>query len=113
MKALHFIKSTPSSKCSCGVDTLLVWSRKGGLITRNCLKCGKPDWVALHHVPKVPCEFCKLPLEIITKEDDKNYWYVCSRCKRQWKLADELPHWSELFEYSGLAAYGDYTEAAH
>ena len=81
------------------------------MVSRNCLKCGKPDYVALDHVPKIQCEFCDSDLRVWVKTEDKgNYWLGCNRCHLEWKLADVLPAWSELFEYSGLAAYGDYME---
>jgi DNA-directed RNA polymerase subunit RPC12/RpoP len=74
-------------------------------VTRNCLKCGKPAYVGQHHLPNLQCEFCDSTLRV--KVLDKNYYYVCERCDRQWELASVLPHWTELFQYCGLAAPGD------
>jgi hypothetical protein len=63
-------------------------------------------YVNERHLPNLECEVCAVSLKI-EKLDGKNYFYKCWTCGRTWKLAEHLPHWSELFEYSGLAAPGD------
>jgi DNA-directed RNA polymerase subunit RPC12/RpoP len=75
-------------------------------VTRNCLKCGKPDTVSEEELPTLVCDFCSQRLTV-EKLDRVNYFYVCRRCKRNWQLSKVLPHWSELFEYCGLAAPWD------
>jgi hypothetical protein len=102
MKAPRFLKSETVSRCHSS-PTLLVRSRDGGLVTRNCLKCGRPDYVRMEHLPKLKCETCYGELEAGTNRD-RNYQYSCSKCVRVWCLPDMLPDWSELFEYCGLFA---------
>jgi hypothetical protein len=85
---------------------LLVKSRDGGLTSQNCLKCGKSGYATEATLPELCCDMCESRLTV-EKLDGRNYFYVCGGCNRNWKLADYLPHWSELFQYSGLAAGGD------
>lgn len=106
MKTLRFIYSTKLSRC-CRQRALLVRSRDGGLVSQNCLECGKPEYVNESALPELVCDICNSPL-MVKKVDGKNYFYVCDRCSRNWLLANSLPHWSELFQYSGLAAGGEY-----
>jgi hypothetical protein len=105
MRSLRFIYSSVPSKC-CDYRALLVQSRDGGFVSRNCLKCGKPGYVNQSQLPDLTCDFCASSLHI-QKLDGTNYHYVCSSCDRYWMLANVLPHWTDLFEYSGLAAHGD------
>jgi hypothetical protein len=107
MKAPRFIYSVEASKC-CNSKALLVRSREGGFVSQNCLKCGKPAYVAPESLPDLSCDFCGASLETV-KLDGTNYFYKCCKCGHSWKLADNLPHWTELFSYCGLAAYGDAT----
>lgn len=104
MKTLRFIYSNGLSDCH-KTKALLVRSREGGFVTRNCLRCGKPGYVGPHHLPNLECEFCGGPL--VVKLLDKNYCYICGKCDRQWELPSLLPHWTELFQYSGLLAPGE------
>lgn len=53
------------------------------------------------------CDHCNTLLEVNINIDNQNYHYFCSRCNKNWKLADVVPNWDELFSYSGLAAGGD------
>lgn len=78
------------------------------MVSQNCLKCGKPDYVTLERLPDVDCDFCGKRL-VPNKGEHSNYFYTCNDCGRGWKLADNLPPWSDLFSYCGLAAYGDTT----
>lgn len=109
MKSLRFLYSTKLSRC-CRQRALLVRSRAGGLVSQNCLKCGKPEYADESALPELMCDMCESQLTV-EKLDKKNYFYVCARCNRNWLLANSLPHWSELFQYSGLAAGGDYPPA--
>lgn len=104
MRTLRFLYSSDLSRC-CNYEALLVQSRRGGLVSRNCLKCGKPDSVNASQLPELVCDFCDTTL-YVRKSDGANYHYVCDSCELEWKLASVLPDWSELFEYSGFAAYG-------
>src|SRR5882762_7013396 len=105
MKTTRFLYGKEASKC-CKAKTLLVRSRDGGFISQNCLRCGTPAYVAQEKLPDIDCDFCNTRLTV-KKLDGSNYHYKCEGCSRAWKLADNLPNWSELFSYSGLAAYGD------
>ena len=105
MKTIRLLYSTDLSKC-CNVKSLLVRSKEGGLVSRNCLKCGKADNVNESRLPDLQCELCGKNLSV-RKKDGINYSYVCGRCGRHWELAAVLPQWSDLFRYSGLAAAGD------
>jgi len=105
MKTKRFLHSSASSPC-CDYKALLVESRAGGFVSRNCLKCGKSHYVNVDQLPELVCEFCDSPLHV-RKFDGTNYHYVCDSCSRHWHLGSALPAWSELFQYSGLAAHGD------
>jgi hypothetical protein len=106
MKAPRFLYSVGLSSC-CNSKALLVRSRAGGFVSRNCLKCGKESaYVRQNQLPDLECEFCGTNLAT-TKLDEENYFYKCGKCGRSWKLADYLPHWSEVSSYCGLAAPGD------
>jgi hypothetical protein len=105
MKAPRLIYSTESSKC-CKGRALLVRSRDGGFVSRNCVRCGKPDYALQHHLPDLQCELCSSAM-VIVKLDGKNYFYKCGKCGLAWKLADALPDWSDLFQCFGLVAPGD------
>jgi hypothetical protein len=75
-------------------------------VARDCLKCGSSHYVNVAQLPELVCELCNGSLQV-QKSDGVNYHYVCQPCDRRWHLASMLPKWSELFEYSGLAAHGD------
>jgi hypothetical protein len=105
MKAPRLLFSSETSDC-CNAPAMLVRSRQGGLVSRDCLKCGRSSYVRQDQLPELTCELCDGPL-VAAKLDGRNYHYACVACKRGWKLADYLPHWSEVFPYSGLAAHGD------
>ena len=100
------------SRC-CGDRELLVRSRSGGFVTRDCLNCGsKAAYLGLNEIPDLDCTGClrfnrERTVEPILQY--QNYWYRCVGCGREWEIADILPDWTEAFEYSGLAAPGDPT----
>jgi hypothetical protein len=107
MRSKRFLFSKKPSKC-CGYKALLMQSREGGLVSQNCLQCGKPGTVSLDDLPDLECDCCE---SILAKEiRQKNYFYACRKCNRVWQLSDNLPHWSELFEESGFAPYGEMTK---
>src|SRR5215831_17643600 len=97
--------STEPSPC-CGMDAQIIRSRDGGLISRDCVSCGKSHYVNEYQLPKLPCETCNLAMKI-RKRDGTNYFYECSQCGKYYKIADLVPDWREEFRYSGLAAHGD------
>jgi hypothetical protein len=94
-----------TSRC-CNSKMRLVQSRPGGFVSRDCEGCGKSYWVRWSQLPELVCGFCGHPLAV-RMLDGKNYYYACEHCSKAWKLASILPHWSEYFAYSGLAAHGD------
>ena len=98
------------SRC-CGDHELLVRSRDGGFVTRACLNCGsRADYITLNQIPDLDCQGClkfKRPCTVEALLKDRNYWYRCTGCGREWEIADMVPAWSEAFEYAGLAAPGD------
>lgn len=105
----RLILSVTLSTC-CDADALLVVSRDGGFVSRDCLKCGKSSYLKKDEIPDLDCESCRNfkrtgTVEPVLKE--RNYWYRCTGCRREWGLAAILPHWSEGFGYCGLAAPGD------
>ena len=105
MKAPRFLYSESISSC-CKTRELLVRSRDGGFVSRNCLACGIPSYAKLDHLPILDCEFCGVQMKR-EELDGKNYFYKCYKCGRVWKLAEHLPHWLDLFERYGLPAPGD------
>ena len=105
MKAPRFLYSKTSSKC-CRAKALVVQSRPGGFISQNCLRCGKSDYINEDGLPDLECDCCGRILKI-EHVDNQNYFYVCQQCNRNWKISDTVPHWSELFAYSGLAVDSD------
>lgn len=105
MRAPRFLYSRNPSAC-CRKRALIVQSRAGGFVSKNCLKCGKPDYVSVGELPDCDCDICGRRLRV-EKVDGQNYFYVCARCDRNWKVGDNVPPWDELFEYSGLAAGGE------
>lgn len=106
MRSLRFLYSRQPSKC-CNYRALIVQSRDGGFVSQNCLKCGKPDYINEFALPELCCDSCESSLTV-KKLDGKNYHYMCNTCRRNWLLASVVPHWKELFEYSGLAAGGEF-----
>jgi len=99
------------SKC-CTVPTVIVQSRDGGLVSQNCSKCGHPDYIRLSELPPLACPRCKVQLQITdTKNNRKNYWYICPQCNSETLLANVVPHWSELFDECGLYADGGGTSS--
>jgi ribosomal protein L37AE/L43A len=105
MNAPRFLTSVGQSKCHRSKE-LLVRSRAGGLISRNCLKCGRPDRLRRENLPILDCEKCGTRLNI--KQDRyESYIYHCGQCDCSWKLGDNLPDWSVIFPYFGFSANSD------
>jgi hypothetical protein len=104
MRSERFLISNKKSNC-CNYNALIVKSREGGFVSQNCLKCGKPGTVRLEDLPDLKCDFCSSALSKEIRQ--KNYFYACPKCKRDWKLADNLPHWLRLFEEEGFSLYGE------
>ena len=94
------ISGQEPSKCH-KEQTVLVQSKEGGFVTRNCWKCGSsetlPAKVFFSLNLLVACPECKRPMRE-TKEDldGRNYGYVCDKCEIGIKLADLLPHYKDI-----------------
>lgn len=70
----------------CGVKAQIVRSRDGGFISRDCLGCGRSHYVNESKLPNLPCEVCRVPMQI-KKLDGTNYFYECSNCNGYNKIA--------------------------
>jgi predicted RNA-binding Zn-ribbon protein involved in translation (DUF1610 family) len=111
MKSERPLFSKDRSRC-CGYPARLVKSRDGGFVSQNCTKCGKSNWVNKSQLPDLKCPRCDLQMKIETEDSRgrKSFSYLCPKCGQRQVLSEMLPIWSELFRYSGLAAYGDFPE---
>ena len=105
MQAKRFLISKRKSKCH-GASALVVRSREGGMVSQNCLKCGKSGYISAEDLPDLICEFCGNAL-VVEKKDGTNYHYVCGKCGRFWKVATYVPDWRESFGHCGLAVDAD------
>lgn len=109
-----------SSACACESQyTLLVQSREGGFVTRNCPQCGGKTTLAEHEFVKqvimfVACLSCRRMMA--KAKIGKNYGFVCAiedcgkdhsivgedgkvhvvRRQPGFRLADLLPNWEDL-----------------
>jgi hypothetical protein len=90
------------SQC-CGARAIFVLSRPGNFISKNCTRCGVPDHARERDFR--PINHCgkEWPVVII----DQNYHYYCDSCGTTWLVATNVPRYSDLFPYCGLAAPGD------
>jgi uncharacterized protein (DUF983 family) len=88
------------SKC-CDEPTRIVRSMQGGFVTRNCPRCKKgPGRILPEHVfnklkLNLSCPQCGLKLRN-GKDGYGNYVLICDGCRLFVKLADLVPHWSEI-----------------
>jgi len=89
-----------------GARCLIVRSREGGFVSRDCIECGEAEYIRLKDFPEVKCSCCKVRFEV-SLADKMNYFFVCSSCGKKMMIAEIVPHWSDRFQYHGLAAYGD------
>jgi hypothetical protein len=105
MKTARLIYGVTPSRC-CNAKTVLVRSRAGGFVTRNCLQCGRPGYLNIGQFSELECEWCDSTLHVRVNGNN-NYSFKCGGCGKEWDLPTMLPDWSELFPYHGLAAPGD------
>jgi hypothetical protein len=94
-----------TSRC-CRSPSQIVRSREGGFVTQNCTSCGKPRALPKDEIPELVCPACRIEL-ITFINSDKNYAYKCRECNLSSELASLVPHWSEVFDYSGYALEGE------
>lgn len=85
----------------CGGRSRIVLSRPGGFVSQNCESCGKSRKITKAELPTLFCPHCDCRLRV-TYDGKKNYVYACGECSYRIRLADYVPHWSELFEECGL-----------
>ena len=90
------------SRC-CNAEALLVLSRPGGLVSKNCTNCKKSGCSHPEDFPPADCCGKKWPVVLI----DKNYHYRCDVCGNVIKVGDFAPKWEDQFPYSPLVAPGD------
>jgi len=106
----RLILSLSRSTC-CVAEELLVRSRSGSFVARDCLACGaRADYAHLEQIPDLDCEGCAAHRRTGTAVPimkHNNYWYRCEGCRREWEIGSIVPEWSDAFQYSGLAAPGD------
>ena len=85
---------------SCGAPTLLVESKQGGFVQRNCSKCNQnfdlPTNVFLNELDLwFSCPECKqrmTPSHLVYG----TYGYVCESCNVGIKLSEVLPRYQDL-----------------
>jgi hypothetical protein len=92
---------TPS-RC-CNAEALLVKSREGGYVSKNCTHCNKSGYAQPSDIEPFECCGKIWPVVII----NKNYHWQCGVCQTTAMVADYVPKWSDLFPYSPLIAPGD------
>jgi hypothetical protein len=90
------------SRC-CASIMILVRSRQGGFVSKNCWQCGKSYHVGIRELPDLVGDCCRTAL-VVKYLDGKNYFYVCGRCNRSRLLAELLPPWHKYFRDCGLYA---------
>ena len=80
------------------VPTLLVQSMGGGFVTANCSVCGAKDDVTDAGFDSlelwVSCPKCRKKMS--ASKFHNNYGYSCDDCELFVRLADLLPHWSDV-----------------
>ncbi len=93
------IPGRSESPC-CGVPTLLVESKPGGFVQRNCSKCNRnfdlPEDTFMNELDLwFSCPECKhrmSPSSLVYG----TYGYVCQGCNVSIKLSEVLPRWQDL-----------------
>lgn len=100
--------SQNQSAC-CGARQQIVRSRENGFVSKECVVCESlpkhERYVSLAELPMLQCLGCKVTLlKCQRSTPPKNYYYACPKCKVSWLVAELVPHWSECFEFNGLAA---------
>jgi len=85
----------------CSYPSIIVLSRKGGFVTQNCVKCGKPRSIVPKEFPMKKCSECHGEMSIFIV--NKNYAYKCNRCGKTATVYSLVPSWEEKFKYHGYA----------
>lgn len=95
-----------SDSTCCGARCLIVRSRSGGMVSKNCVDCGKPYYISPPDFPDLECPLCR-NLFVVRKTDGHNYFFECTHCRKAVQVSEVVPDWSDHFRYDGLAAFGD------
>jgi uncharacterized protein YbaR (Trm112 family) len=105
------LKLFPQTKSIChNAPMLIVRSRKGGLVTKNCINCGEPNKIVFDELPNtLPCPTCLQPMDLFI-DRYKSYAYACKKCKKDYLLGDLIPHWDEYFDEHGFTLPSDYDQ---
>jgi hypothetical protein len=93
------IPGRSESSC-CGVPTLLVESKQGGFVQRNCSKCNRPfDLPTETFFNELDlwfsCPECKQRMSPAHLEYG-TYGYVCEKCNLGIRLSEILPRYQDL-----------------
>lgn len=99
MKTKRFIPTGNRTKC-CGATEILVNSKTGRYITRNCIKCNKYHQVKISDLQQIAdlqleCEKCSGQL-IADRGVPSGYQYRCKKCKAIFDLPVMPPLWTDL-----------------
>ena len=94
--------------CRCERETMLVRSRSGGLVTRDCLVCGCSNSVQVKHLPRhLRCPVCSTANKEVFVKPGKNaqgnYALDCPCCPKSWEVAQMVPPWQDKFAYYGFS----------
>lgn len=81
---------------------VLVRSRDGGFVSKNCITCGVPYHARIDDLPRQTCG-CGSAM-IVRYLDGKNYFYLCESCGDYWMLASRIGSWYRYFGYYPLPA---------
>ena len=90
---------------------LVVKSRDGGYVSRNCEACGTSNRLRLEELGELRHEDCGGVAQPFVSAR-KNYSYRCTGCADEIELHELVPRWQEFGQYSGLAATDDEFESA-
>lgn len=93
------LRISGQSTCrDCNEGTVLVQSKSGGFITRNCPNCNNPETLPNRVFENldlwIACPSCKHRMEATMLH--KNYGYVCYQCDIGIPLHELLPMWEDL-----------------
>lgn len=100
------IEGLRRSSC-CSWPTVLVQSMKGGFVTQNCTKCGKPHSLSEHaffHLLRcaVDCPNCgdRMYKDFV----GYNYGFKCPTCNSALSLAILVPWWYDIAPFKTARA---------
>jgi hypothetical protein len=88
-------------KCRRRGRRLIVESRKGGFVSKDCEFCGASNYITATEIPPVPCVRCA-NTQLVARDYWSNYVLKCLRCRTQTLLAQLLPRWDDLYPFDGL-----------